>query len=121
MPDFLLEIGCEEIPARMLLDAEQELVWRITRLLGNERLKYGSVNPFSTPRRVAAQVADVAASQPDLTEQLTGPSVNVAYKDGQPTPAAHAFARKAGVDVSHLEKIDRKSTRLNSSHLGISY
>ena len=40
-----------------------------------------------------------------MTEQVTGPSVNVAYKDGQPTPAAHAFAKKAGVDVARLEKI----------------
>jgi len=105
MPDFLLEIGCEEIPARMIVDAEQELVMRLTRLLGNERLKYTTVAPFSTPRRIALQVAGVEASQPDLTEQVTGPSVAVAYKDGQPTPAAHAFAKKAGVDVSELERV----------------
>jgi len=105
MADFLLEIGCEEIPARMIVEAEQELTLRLTRLLGNERLKYGSVSPFSTPRRIATQVTAVATSQPDVTEQITGPSVNVAYKDGQPTPAAHAFAKKAGLDVSQLEKV----------------
>jgi glycyl-tRNA synthetase beta chain len=44
-------------------------------------------------------------AQADVTEQITGPSVNVAYKDGQPTPAAVAFARKAGVNVSQLEKV----------------
>ena len=38
-------------------------------------------------------------------EQVNGPSVNVAYKDGQPTPAAHAFAKKAGVDVAQLERV----------------
>ena len=105
MADFLLEIGCEEIPARMIVEAEQELTLRLTRLLGNERLKYGSVSPFSTPRRIATQVTAVATSQPDVTEQITGPSVNVAYKDGQPTPAAHAFAKRAGLDVSQLEKV----------------
>ena len=47
----------------------------------------------------------IPAAQPDATEQITGPSVNVAYKDGQPTPAAHAFARKSGVDVALLAKI----------------
>src|ERR1700757_1100211 len=98
MSDFLLEIGCEEIPARMLLDAEQELAMRVTRLLGNERLKYEHVHPFSTPRRIAVQVSSVASSQEDVTEQLTGPSLNVAYRDGQPTPAAQAFAKKAGVN-----------------------
>src|SRR5579862_6709785 len=40
-----------------------------------------------------------------MVEQVTGPSVNVAYKEGQPTPAAHAFAKKAGVDVTQLEKV----------------
>ena len=49
--------------------------------------------------------ADIPAAQPDVTEQVTGPSVSVAFKDGQPTPAAHAFAKKAGVDVSQLERI----------------
>ena len=105
MPDFLLEIGCEEIPARMLMDAEQDLLWRITRLLGNEKLEYGSVTPFSTPRRIAALVTAVPASQRDTTEQINGPSAKVAYKDGQPTPAAHAFAQKAGIDVSQLETV----------------
>ena len=105
MPDFLLEIGCEEIPARMLMDAEQDLLWRITRLLGNEKLEYGNVTPFSTPRRIAALVTAVSASQRDTTEQISGPSAKVAYKDGQPTPAAHAFAKKAGIDVSQLETV----------------
>ena len=104
MADFLLEIGCEEIPARMIVDAEQELILRVTRLLGNERLRYGSVSPFSTPRRIAIQVSNVALTQADITEQVTGPSVNVAYKDGQPTPAAQAFAKKAGIDVAQLER-----------------
>jgi len=89
----------------MLLDAEQELVWRVTRLLSNERLTYGSVNPFSTPRRLAMTVSGISAGQPDISEHTTGPSVTVAYKNGQPTPAAHAFAKKAGVEVAHLEKI----------------
>jgi glycyl-tRNA synthetase beta chain len=49
--------------------------------------------------------AGIAASQADVVEQITGPSVNVAYKDGQPTPAAHAFAKKAGVEIAQLEKV----------------
>ena len=47
----------------------------------------------------------IPATQPDVQEQLTGPATKVAYKDGQPTPAAHAFAKKAGVDVSQLQKV----------------
>ena len=105
MPDFLLEIGCEEIPARMIDAASQELRERVGALLSRERLAAGEIAFFDTPRRLAVMAAGISAGQADVTEQVTGPSVNVAYKDGQPTPAAHAFAKKAGVDVSQLEKI----------------
>src|SRR6476620_5009659 len=105
MPDFLLEIGCEEIPARMIDAGAQELRERVAKMLERERLApTGAVTTFDTPRRLAVLAAGIPASQPDLTEQVTGPSLAVAYKDGQPTPAAHAFAKKAGVDVSQLEK-----------------
>jgi len=105
MPDFLLEIGCEEIPARMIAAASEELRERVAALLTRERLSSGEVTHFDTPRRLAVMAASIAASQADIVEQVTGPSINVAYKDGQPTPAAIAFAKKAGVDVAQLEKI----------------
>jgi glycyl-tRNA synthetase beta chain len=105
MPDFLLEIGCEEIPARMIDAASQELCEKLGALLSRERLASGNIRRFDTPRRLAILVSGMSAAQPDATEQITGPSVSVAYKDGQPTPAANAFARKSGVDVSKLEKI----------------
>src|ERR1700692_1866252 len=105
MPDFLLEIGCEEIPARMIDAASQELRERVETLLIRERLSGGEVTHFDTPRRLAVMAPGIAASQADVTEQVNGPSVSVAYKDGQPTPAAHAFAKKAGVDVAQLERV----------------
>jgi glycyl-tRNA synthetase beta chain len=105
MPDFLLEIGCEEIPARMIDAASQELRERVASLLTRERLASGEVTHFDTPRRLAILASGIAASQADVVEQVTGPSVKVAYKDGQPTPAADAFAKKAGVDVAQLERV----------------
>ena len=105
MPDFLLEIGCEEIPARMIDAASKELCERVGMLLSRERLSAAEVSSFDTPRRLAIMASGISAAQADVVERLTGPSVQVAYKDGQPTPAAQAFARKAGVDVAHLEKI----------------
>ena len=105
MPDFLLEIGCEEIPARMIDAGSQELRERVSKLLDRERLAPAdAVTPFDTPRRLAVLAPGIPAAQPDVTEQVTGPSMAVAYKDGQPTPAAQAFAKKAGIDVSKLEK-----------------
>jgi len=106
MPDFLLEIGTEEIPARMIAAAQEELRRRVGELLARERLApSGEVSQLDTPRRLAVLASAIPSAQPDVVEQLTGPSVNVAFKDGQPTPAAQAFAKKAGVDVSALERV----------------
>jgi len=102
-----LEIGLEEIPARMIAGAEAELGKRVTDLLTRERLlgAGGKVTTYSTPRRLAVLVSDVLPSQADAEEKLTGPSWKVAFKDGAPTPAAEAFAKKAGVPVAALEKV----------------
>ena len=107
MPDFLLEIGCEEIPARMIDAASRELRERLNALLQRERLEpAGAISSLDTPRRLAVLASGIPAAQPDLTEQVNGPSAHIAYKDGQPTPAAHAFAKKVGVDVGKLEKVN---------------
>src|SRR6202158_2340888 len=106
MPDFLLEIGCEEIPARMIDAASRELRERLNTLLRRERLEpVGAISHLDTPRRLAVLASGIPASQPDITEQVNGPSAQIAYKDGQPTPAAHSFAKKVGVDVGKLERV----------------
>ena len=106
MPAFLLEIGCEEIPARMIAAASKELKKRVDDLLVREHLSVGGeVSSLDTPRRLAVLAPDIAAAQPDVTEELTGPAVAIAFKDGQPTPAAHAFAKKVGLDISRLNRI----------------
>jgi len=107
MAHFLLEIGLEEIPARMIAGAEAELGRRVTELLTRERLLAdgASVATYSTPRRLAVLAEGVLARQADTEEKLTGPSWKVAFKDGAPTPAAEAFAKKAGVSLDALEKV----------------
>jgi glycyl-tRNA synthetase beta chain len=107
MADFLLEIGLEEVPARMIAGAEAELGRRVSELLTRERLldAGAKLTTYSTPRRLAVLVEGVLASQADAEEKLTGPSWKVAFKDGAPTAAAEAFARKAGVAVTALEKV----------------
>src|ERR1035437_739912 len=106
MPDFLLEIGTEEIPARMIDSARDELARRVSDLLQRERLvDTPTLQTYSTPRRLAVLAAEVSPAHPDITEQVTGPSLKVAYKDGAPTPAAEAFARKLNIPVDALQKI----------------
>jgi len=106
MPDLLLEIGCEEIPARMIDGAREEFARRVGDLLARERLgAKAGVQAFSTPRRLAVIATEIARSQPDVKEQLQGPAIKMAFKDGQPTAAAEAFAKKVGTDVSKLQKV----------------
>jgi glycyl-tRNA synthetase beta chain len=107
MADFLLELGLEEIPARMIAGAEAKLGRCVTALLTRERLLSDAANvtTFSTPRRLTVLAQGVLAGQAGTEEQLTGPTWKIAFKDGAPTPAAHAFAKKAGVAVEALDKI----------------
>ncbi len=81
---------------------------RVVKMLERERLVALGVRrakSFATPRRLAVWVKDVAERQDDVTEELVGPSVKVAYKDGAATPAAVAFAKKAGVAVEALKTV----------------
>ncbi|HWG18392.1 MAG TPA: glycine--tRNA ligase subunit beta [Acidobacteriaceae bacterium] len=107
MAEFLFEIGLEEVPARMIAGAEKELRERVVAMLERERLVRAGVaaKSFSTPRRLAVWVGEVAARQADVREEMTGPAVKIAYKDGVPTAAAQAFAKKAGVEVSALKTV----------------
>ena len=107
MAELLLEVGLEEIPARMIADAQAELARRVEALLSRQRLLESTtaIASYSTPRRLAVRVQGVLAQQQDLEEELTGPSWKAAFPDGQPGPAAQAFAKKAGVPVAALKKI----------------
>ena len=107
MAEFLFEIGLEEVPARMIAGAQAELQRRVVAMRERERLVSAGVGSksFSTPRRLAVWVAGVAARQKDVAEELVGPAVKIAYKDGVPTAAAMAFAKKAGVDVAALKTV----------------
>ena len=108
MAEFLFEIGLEEVPARMIAGAQAELAKRVVAMLERGYLLDGAstLKSYSTPRRLAVYVTGVLAKAPGVQEGPIGPSVKVAYKDGVPTPAAEAFARKCGVSVSELGRIE---------------
>src|ERR1700719_1193241 len=106
MPDFLLEIGCEEIPARMIHEQEGALGARVRRILLNEGLlRKPDVLTFSTPRRLTVLAEEINEKQPSARELVLGPSMKIAFRDGKPTPAAEAFAKKVGLAISELEKV----------------
>ncbi len=104
MAKFLLEIGCEEIPARMIDAGREELARRVGELLVRLRLIAApQLNSYSTPRRLTILAENVADRQADMVEEVLGPASRIAFKDGEPTPAAVAFARKHSVDVTALK------------------
>ena len=106
MPDFLLEIGLEEIPARMIDAAEEELGKRVGELITREGLAESpEIERYSTPRRLAVLARGVREAQADTESVEKGPSITVAYKDGKPNIPAVKFAEKWGVDVGALERV----------------
>src|SRR5207253_3009237 len=63
-----------------------------------------SWHSFSTPRRLALSFSSVAIRQPDLEKTILGPPSNIAFVNGKPSAAAEAFARKAGLPISQLQR-----------------
>jgi glycyl-tRNA synthetase beta chain len=119
MPDLLFEAGLEEIPARMIAGAQTELTERVVELLRRERLLADEheIHSYSTPRRLAVQVNGVLAQQRDATRELTGPSWGVAFKGSEPTAAALAFARKAGLSEAQLRSATFEPEHLRGTDL----
>ena len=104
--DLLLEIGVEELPASFVEGALRALPELAQKRLGELRLTYLSVHAYGTPRRLALLVRGLADRQPDLSEEVTGPPVKAAFKDGVPTKAAEAFAAKLGCAVADLRRVE---------------
>ncbi|MCZ7585501.1 MAG: glycine--tRNA ligase subunit beta [Deltaproteobacteria bacterium] len=105
--DLLLEVGCEEIPARFLPPAMADLKRLVEERLAEARIDRGSVYTSATPRRLVAHVADLAPRQRDEQIEKLGPAWSAAFDaDGNPTPAAAGFAKGQGIDPKRLQRID---------------
>jgi glycyl-tRNA synthetase beta chain len=103
--DLLFEIGCEEIPAKMLARALADLPGAVRTRLDAARLEHKSVKALGTPRRLTVIVKGLAERQPDLREEVVGPPVSAAFApDGSLTKAGQGFAAKNGVDASQIAK-----------------
>lgn len=97
--DLLLEIGMEEIPARFIRNAMEQLKDRIVKWLGEARVEYGAVQTYATPRRIAVLITNVAEKQQDVHEEVKGPSRKIALdENGNWSKAALGFARSQGVE-----------------------
>jgi glycyl-tRNA synthetase beta chain len=101
MPEFILEIGTEELPARFFPRLHEELGEAVAKALEERLVDFSGLRTFATPRRVVLHVAEVAPAQRREEELLTGPPRRIAYDaEGAPTKAALGFAKTQGVDIA---------------------
>lgn len=106
--NFLFEIGLEELPAQYVDQAEKDLKKIIENELKSERIKFSGIESFSTPRRVTAIIKDLAEKQDDLDKKSVGPSIEIAYKDGQLTKAGEGFVKSQGATADDIKIIENE-------------
>ena len=106
--NFLFEIGIEELPARYVNQAEEDLKQIITQELSNERIKFMDIRSFSTPRRFSVIVENISEKQEDLDKKSIGPSINVAYKDGVLTKAGEGFVKSQNATIDDIKVIENE-------------
>jgi glycyl-tRNA synthetase beta chain len=105
MPDLLIELLSEEIPARMQARAADDLRKLVTDKLTGAGLGYEGAKAFATPRRLALAVAGVPARQPDVREEKKGPRV------GAPEGAIQGFLKAAGLKSIKDAKVEKDAKK----------
>ncbi|WP_034550169.1 glycine--tRNA ligase subunit beta [Carnobacterium funditum] len=101
--NLLLEIGLEEIPAHIVSPSSQQLVQKMKQFLDDNRLSYGEVLAFSTPRRLAVMVKDLSDRQVDVEESVKGPAKKIALDaEGNWSKAAMGFVRGQKLSVEEI-------------------
>ncbi|ABA78007.1 glycine--tRNA ligase subunit beta [Rhodobacter sphaeroides] len=102
MPDLLIELFSEEIPARMQARAREDLKKLVTDGLVEAGLTYASAGAFSTPRRLVLSVEGLSAESPTLREERKGPKADA------PAAAIEGFLRSTGLTRDQLETREDK-------------
>lgn len=101
--DLLLEIGLEEVPARFVRGAMDQLKQKFEKWLQEHRISYDAVNAYATPRRLAIYATAVAEKQTDIEEEAKGPARKIAQDEaGNWSKAALGFAKGQGVAPEQL-------------------
>lgn len=101
--NFLLEIGLEEMPAHVVFPSMQQLKEKMEKFLAEKHLAYDEIESFSTPRRLAVIVKNLAEKQADIHEEVKGPAKKIALDaDGNWTKAAQGFVRGQGLTTDDI-------------------
>lgn len=105
MPELLLEVGCEELPASFVRRATSDLRAAIVAGLSEAGIAFGESKTLGTPRRLILSIQGVDAIQPDRTKESRGPSLKAAYDaEGNPTKALEGFCKGQGISLDQVRK-----------------
>jgi glycyl-tRNA synthetase beta chain len=110
MPELLLELGCEELPAAFIEKAANDLRSKIFESLSAAKLVKSNAKSvvMGTPRRLIVSFAEVESRQPDERKEIRGPALQAAFDEqGNPTRALEGFCKSNGVDVSALRRDEK--------------
>lgn len=102
MSKYLLEIGTEELPYKFIPQAVEQLKANFENFFEVNAIKFGNIDVYATPRRLAVIVSDLLNKQPDEEKVVRGPIEKIAYENGKLTNAALGFSRKCGVEEKDL-------------------
>ncbi len=106
MADLLFELGTEELPARFVVPALQDLEKLFVEQCAAARITHGVITRFGTPRRLALLVQGLAEKTDDVVKEVQGPSVKAAFEaDGKPKVPAIKFAESVKLPVEKLKKV----------------
>lgn len=111
MPNALLELGLEEVPARFIDQCLTDISEHLLKLIKHHRLSTDqtAVETYGTYRRFAFRISHICASQEDIDSVVEGPPVAIAKSDnGEWLPPAVGFAKKCNVSLDALEDVKNK-------------
>ncbi|MCL2253774.1 MAG: glycine--tRNA ligase subunit beta [Lachnospiraceae bacterium] len=103
MNNYLLEIGVEELPAKQITQVVGVFKESILQELEKNKLPYEKLNVWSTPRRIVVLIENIEDKLEDELVDIYGPSVAVAYRDNEPTPALIGFLKKNLSDLKDVK------------------
>lgn len=104
---YLLEIGVEELPARFIDSALEQLKNNTKEILEEQRIAFENIETYATPRRLVLIIKGLAEKQETVYEKVKGPAKRIAYdEEGNPTKALQGFMRGQGVDIEQISLQD---------------
>lgn len=107
MNKYLLEIGTEELAYKFIPSAMEQLKTEFSKALEENKITFGDIKIYATPRRLAVLVENISDKQEDVEKTIKGPIVSIAYdENGNLTKAALGFANKNNVEIENLFKQD---------------